>query len=166
MDAFLFSIAPNDLESLMLDAENMRDIEQAPYKQDQIDLGELWPVLAKILSQQSSANLNLHDLIYAEYPISEHPKIKSVARYNPAVHVMELTQALEQISVEELQKYCRKHQHTSEIAQLMGDHTAQLDEAELTLLLTQLKSFYRNAVEQNHAVVSLIAENIRPKHLI
>lgn len=39
MDAFLFSIAPNDLENLMLDAESMGDIEQAPYKQQQIDLG-------------------------------------------------------------------------------------------------------------------------------
>ena len=79
---------------------------------------------------------------------------------------MELTQALEQISVEDLQKYCQQHQHTSEIAQLLGDHSAQLEEAELILLLTQLKSFYRHAMEQNYAVVSLIAENLRPKQLI
>ncbi len=166
MDAFLFSIAPNDLENLMLDAESMGDIEQAPYKQQQIDLGGLWPVLGQMFSQQRSTHLNLHDLIYAEYPISEHPKIKSVAHYNPAVHVMELTQALEQIGVEDLQKYCQQHRHTSEIAQLVGDHSAQLDEAELILLLTQLKSFYRHAMEQNYAVVSLIAENLRPKQLI
>ena len=66
MDAFLFSIAPNDLENLMLDAESMGDIEQAPYKQQQIDLGGLWPVLGQMFSQQRSTHLNLHDLIYAE----------------------------------------------------------------------------------------------------
>lgn len=166
MDAFLFSIAPNDLENLMLDAESMRDIEQAQSLQQHIDLGLLWPVLNQMLSQHSSVNLNLHDLIYAEYPISEHPKLKPVARYNPAVHVMELTQALEKISVEDLQKYCQQRSHTSEIAQLLGDKTARLDEAELILLLTQLKSFYHHAMQQNHAVVSLIAENLRPKRLI
>lgn len=45
MDAFLFSIAPNDLENLMLDAYSMKDIEHAPNLQQQIDLGKLWPVL-------------------------------------------------------------------------------------------------------------------------
>lgn len=166
MDAFLFSIAPNDLENLMLDAYSMHDIEHAPNLQQQIDLGKLWPVLDQVLSQHSSASLSLHDLIYAEYPMSEHPQLKPVARYNPAVHVMELTQALERISTEDLQKYCLQHRHTSDVAQLLGDHTAQLDQAELTLLLTQLKSFYRNAMQQNHAVISLIAENLRPKRLI
>ena len=166
MDAFLFSIAPNDLENLMLDAYSMEDIEHAPNLQQQIDLGKLWPVLDQVLSQHSSASLSLHDLIYAEYPISEHPKLKPVARYNPAVHVMELTQALEQISTEDLQKYCRQHRPTSDVAQLLGNNTAELDQAELTLLLTQLKSFYRNAMQQNHAVISLIAENLRPKRLI
>lgn len=70
-------------------------------------------VRSGVKSQYSSASLSLHDLIYAEYPISEHPK--PVARYNPAVHVMELTQALEQISTEDLQKYCRQHRPTSDV---------------------------------------------------
>ncbi|MHA3891982.1 DUF1877 family protein [Acinetobacter sp. GXMZU3951] len=166
MDAFLFSIAPNELENLMLDAYSLRDIEQATQQHPHIDLGELWRLLDQALTQHSPAQLNLHDVVYAEYPISEHPKLKSVARYNPAIHVIELSQVLEQISSEDLHHYCQKHLATSELEALLGDQRAQLDEAELTLLLSQLKSFYHNAMKNNHAVVSLIAENIRPKHFI
>ncbi|UUS65102.1 MULTISPECIES: DUF1877 family protein [unclassified Acinetobacter] len=154
MDAILYLIPPNDLETLILEAETPQDVLDSPFVQHSLFLGEAWQELNPLLSVNSDSVAALY-AIQAEHPLSERrPGLSLAVHYNTVVRVAEIHQALQQLSVDEIKK-----RYLVMIAENAPEQELKL--AELKLLFLQLQDLYRDAVRHNLSVLSVIQDGIR-----
>ncbi|WP_180121085.1 DUF1877 family protein [Acinetobacter sp. YH12086] len=155
MDAILYLIPPNDLETLILEAETPQDVLDSPFVQHSFFLGEAWQELNPLLSLNSDSAAALSYAIQAEHPLSERrPGLSLAVHYNTVVRVAEIHQALQQLSVDEIKK-----RYLVTIAETAPEQELKL--AELKLLFLQLQDLYRDAVHNNLSVLSVIQDGIR-----
>ena len=155
MDAILYLIPPNDLETLILEAETPQDVLDSPFVQHSLFLGEAWQELNPLLSVNSDSVAALSYAIQAEHPLSERrPGLSLAVNYNTVVRVAEIHQALQQLSVDEIKK-----RYLVTIAETAPEQELKL--AELKLLFLQLQDLYRDAVRHNLSVLSVIQDGIR-----
>ena len=154
MDAILYLIPPNDLETLILEAETPQDVLDSPFVQHSLFLGEAWQELNPLLSVNSDSAA-LGYAIQAEHPLSDRrPGLSLAVHYNTVVRVAEIHQALQQLSVDEIKK-----RYLVTIAETAPEQELKL--AELKLLFLQLQDLYRDAVRHNLSVLSVIQDGIR-----
>lgn len=160
MDAILYLVQPNDLETLILEAETPQDVLDSSFMQHSLFLGQAWDVLNPLLNPQGHSDTPLAYAIRAEHPISDRrPGLSLAVHYNTVVRVAEIHHALSALSVEEIKK-----RYLLSIANIAPEHELQL--AELKLIYLQLQSIYRDAVRQNLTVLSVIQDSIRLERLI
>ncbi|WP_180041423.1 MULTISPECIES: DUF1877 family protein [unclassified Acinetobacter] len=155
MDAILYLIPPNDLETLILEAETPQDVLDSPFVQHSFFLGEAWQELNPLLSVNRDSAAALNYAIQAEHPLSERrPGLSLAVHYNTVVRVAEIHQALQQLSVDEIKK-----RYLVTIAETAPEQELKL--AELKLLFLQLQDLYRDAARHNLSVLSVIQDGIR-----
>ena len=160
MDAILYLVQPNDLETLILEAETPQDVLDSPFMQHSLFLGQAWDALNPLLNPQGHSDTPLAYAIRAEHPISDRrPGLSLAVHYNTVVRVAEIHQALSALSVEEIKK-----RYQLSIANIAPEHELKL--AELKLIYLQLQNMYRDAVRQNLTVLSVIQDSIRLERLI
>ena len=163
MEAVLFLIYPNDLETLILEAETSQNVLESEFMQQSLYLGTAWETLNQALNPAGQpAQEGMEFAIQAEHPLSERLSHPDVVRYNTVVRVAELQQALQQLTVDEVKK-----RYQFAVVNTAPEALAQeLRLAELKLIYLQLQDFYREAARKNWAVLSVIQDKIRPEKLI
>lgn len=162
MQASLFLIHPNDLETLILEVENAQAVLDSPFIQQSFYLGHAWETVNRALNPQPQAATALQYAIQAEHPLSERIDHPEAVHYNTVVRTAEIQQQLQNLSVSELKK-----RYQFDVVQTAPEELAQeLYLAELKLIYLQLQDFYRTAVRQNLAVLSVIQQQIQPEKLI
>lgn len=159
MDAILFLVKPNDLETLILEAETPQDVLESPFMQHSLFLGETWEVLNQLLNPQGQSKTSLTYAIETEHPLSDRrPGLSLAVHYNTVVRVDEIQHILANLSVDEIKK-----RYLLSIADTTPENELKL--AELKLIYLQLQSFYRDAARQNLTVLSVIQDGIRLEKL-
>ena len=163
MEASLFLIHPNDLETLILEAETAQSVLESPFIQQSLYLGDTWDVVNRALNPEGQAAQNaLQYVIQAEHPLSERIDHPEAVHYNTVVRTDEIQQQLQKLSVDELKK-----RYQFDVVQTAPEELAQeIRLAELKLIYLQLQDFYRDAARQNLAVLSVFQTRIKPEKLI
>lgn len=163
MEASLYLIHPNDLETLILEAGNSQAVLESPFIQQSLYLGDTWDTVNRALNPEGqTAEHALQYVIQAEYPLSERIDHPEAVRYNTVVRTAEIQQQLRSLSVDELKK-----RYQFDIVHTAPEALAQeIRLAELKLIYVQLQDLYRTAARQNFAVLSVIQSKIRPEKLI
>lgn len=160
MEAVLLLIHPNDLETLILEAESPQDVLDSAFMRQSLYLGTAWETLNQALHPAEQPALEF--AIQAEHPLSERLRHPDAVRYNTVVRVAELQQALQRLTVDEVKK-----RYQFAVVNTAPEALAQeLRLAELKLIYLQLQDFYRDAAHHNWAVLSVIQDKIRPEKLI
>ncbi|OTG92266.1 DUF1877 family protein [Acinetobacter sp. ANC 3813] len=162
MEASLFLIHPNDLETLIIEADNSQAVLESNFILQSLYLGQTWDSVNHALNVDQQSSTPLQYAIQAEHPLSERIDHPETVHYNTVVRVSEIQQQLQQLSVDELKKRYQfdvVHTAPAELAQ-------ELYLAELKLIYLQLQDFYRDAAKQNLAVISVIQKKIQPEKLI
>ncbi len=163
MEASLLLIHPNDLETLILEAQTSQDVLESAYIQRSLYLGASWQMLNQAIVPPSQGNASaLQYAIQAEHPLSERIASLSAVHYSGAVRVSEIYQALQALSADEVKK-----RYQFAVVQSSPEALEQeLRLAELKLIYQQLQEFYFEAADENYAVLSVIQPAIRPEKLI
>lgn len=161
MEAILFLVHPNDLEKLIVQAETPQDVLESSLLHQSLYLGDAWESLHEILQTPDLVLPALSYVIQAEHPLSERNVGKAVT-YNTVVRTDEIYHALEKIHVDEV----KKHYQFSATVITQQLQTQELKLAELKLIYLQLQDLYRDAAQQNMAVLSVIQDGIQPAKLI
>lgn len=170
MQTLLFTIHPNDLETLMIEAEQLSDVLESGYLKDKEIFDVIGQHLAMVLNNIATATEH-HALTYsmrAAYTLSERLHPINTVHYNPVVHVVEIHQALEATSLEQFKKYALNDltQHLAVSKSTADIQKLDYPQAELLLEFQQLKSFYQDATRQNMAVISVVAANLIAEKVI
>lgn len=164
MNTQLLAIRAEDLLLLSSQAQNEQDIAQASGIQAKLDLQHRAPILEILLTQaQLIATSCLHYALVAQFPFRNVQQPDLSAHYNLVHQVAEISQALDEISIEQFQR-CYHPQYLQQ-AKLLSEAWGQAPEQEqagLVLSFTQLQNFYRVSFEQHYAVVSLHNQNTSP----
>ena len=162
MEASLFLIHPNDLETLIIEADSAQAVLESNFILQSLYLGQTWQSVNHALSLDQQSSSPLQYAIQAEHPLSERIDHPEAVHYNTVVKVAEIQQQLQQLSVDELKK-----RYQFDVVQTSPEELAQeLYLAELKLIYLQLQDFYRDAARQNLAVISVIQNKIQPEKLI
>ena len=163
MLASLLLIHPNDLETLIIEAETIQYVLESSFIRQSFYLGNVWEALNQVLNPANQqAENSLKFIIQTEHPLSEKINQPSLVRYNTVVRVSEIQKNLQHLTVDEIKK---RYQFT--VANTAPEALEQeLRLAELKLIYLQLQDFYREAIRNNWAVVSVFQEKIQPEKLI
>lgn len=156
MDTILLSIEPNDLETILIDAETIQEIYRDRDLKNKLNLKESASILHFLLTgKESGGEAPLSFTIFGEYPFVHIQTVVESAKYNSAVIVAEIAEALHLLSTEEIKR--RFEQEEFKRSQLYH-HLNSNNLITLELLLEnfiRLKFFYGHAHENNQAVISL-----------
>lgn len=156
MQTILYTIHPNDLETLMIEAEQLDDVLHSPFLKDKEVFDVIGQHLASLLNNIStdSHHQTISYSMQGEYPLSERLHPANTVHYNPVVQVVEIHQALDAISVAQFKQ------------QVITAEPSIYSSAELVLDFQQLQSFYQDAARQNLAVISVVAPDLIAKKVI
>lgn len=161
MEAILFLVHPNDLETLIIQAETPQDVLESSSLQQSLYLGDAWQSLHELLQLPDLVKPVLSWVIQAEHPLSARNVGKAVS-YNTVVRAAEIYHVLQNIHVDEV----KKHYQFSNVITALQAQTQELKLAELKLIYLQLQDLYRDAAQRNMAVLSVIQDGIKPAKLI
>lgn len=156
MNTLLLSIAPNELETILIDAESIQEISYDPDVQASLNIREIASVLHFLLTGKvNGGEAPLSFALSGEYAF---PHIKAgveSAFYNSSILVTEISAVLHHISTEEIKRRFEQ----DEFKKSKLDHhlslTADVLLEKVEDIFIQLKSFYRHAAEKNQSVISL-----------
>ncbi len=168
MDTLLLSIQPNALEMLILESTAVQDVLDSQQLESRLLLGSNWKILQTLLQGSFKSGTSLLALsVQAEHHLSERQKQLTEVRYNTAVRVVEVEEALGKLDIDDF----KKHMQTTCLKRLEQEHgirteSIELQFAELSLLFAQLKNFYEQAAKHNYAVISVTSDNLTPISLI
>ncbi|OTG57135.1 hypothetical protein B9T36_15095 [Acinetobacter sp. ANC 4204] len=168
MDTLLLSIQPNALEMLILESTDVQDVLDSQQLESRLLLGSNWKILQTLLQGSFKSGTSLLALsVQAEHHLSERQKQLTEVRYNTAVRVVEVEEALGKLDIDDF----KKHMQTTCLKRLEQEHgirteSIELQFAELSLLFAQLKNFYEQAAKHNYAVISVTSDNLTPISLI
>lgn len=153
----LLAIAPNDLETLLTEAQNAQEIADDAGIQAKLELMPNAAVLSVLLTQTAPATPAC--LSYAwvgEFPFGELRDVHVMVHYNPVTCVVDISHALDAISLDQLkQRYEHAHLQQETLLPQGWEHLSDQERAEWILSFTHLQNFYRMACEHNYAVISL-----------
>ena len=125
------------------------------------DLPEIQNIYnAEVLHGMATWNEHAYDLAHFQKQLTE-------VRYNTAVRVVEVQEALEKLDIEDF----KKHMQTTCLKRLEQEHGIQTESielqfAELSLVFAQLRNFYEHAAKHTYAVISVTSDNLVPTSLI
>ena len=168
MDTLLLSIPPNALETLILESISVDDVLNSEHIESHLLLGKNWKILQTLLQGSFKSGTSLLALsLQAEHHLAERQKQLTEVRYNTAVRVVEVQEALEKLDIEDF----KKHMQTNCLKRLEQEHGIQTESielqfAELSLVFAQLRNFYEHAAKHTYAVISVTSDNLVPTSLI
>lgn len=168
MDTLLLSIRPNALETLILESISIDDVLNSEHIESHLLLGKNWKILQTLLQGSFKSGTSLLALsVQAEHHLAERQKQLTEVRYNTAVRVVEVQEALEKLAIDDF----KKHMQTTCLKHLEQEHGIQsesieLQFAELSLIFAQLRNFYEHAAKHTYAVISVTSDNLTPISLI
>lgn len=168
MDTLLLSIHPNALETLILESVSVADVLNSGEIESQLILAKNGKILQALLQGSFKSGTSLLALsVQAEHHLSERQIQLGEVRYNTAVRVVEVHEALDKVDTDDF----KKHMKTTCLKRLEQEQGISLESleykvAELSMLFAQLKNFYQNAAAHNYAVISVTSESLVPESLI
>lgn len=168
MDTLLLSIQPNALETLILESISVDDVLDSEHIKSKLLLGKNWKILQTLLQGSFKSGTSLLALsVQAEHRLSERQKQLDDVRYNTAIRVVEVHEALEKLAIDDF----KKHMQTTCLKRLEQEHGIQTESielqfSELGLLFAQLRNFYEHAAKHTYAVMSVTSEHLVPTSLI
>lgn len=161
MKTILLSIAPNDLETVLIDAEHIAEVYNDENFTNSLNLQNTWHAMHYMLTGQDTGGESpLCYSVEAEYPFPHVTSEGEIVRYNSAVLVSEISEALNQIDT----KKFREHFDAEKMAQAQiypeqWEIKSEIKLDQLSLIFIQFKTFYQHAHDNNHAVVSLMIQH-------
>ena len=164
MDTLLLSIPPNALETLILESISVDDVLNSEHIESHLLLGKNWKILQTLLQGSFKSGTSLLALsVQAEHHLAERQKQLTEVRYNTAVRVVEVQEALAKLDIEDF----KKHMQTNCLKRLEQEHGIQTESielqfAELSLVFAQLRNFYEHAAKHTYAVISVTSDNLVP----
>lgn len=155
----LYRLNPNDLETLLIDAEKVEEIDRSDYIQDHLDLGHDWQALHYLFTGvEIGGTPPLAFAILAEYPFVHVHSQQHPVRYNHSVMASEIFQALETLSTRDFrQRYDAEKMRDSHVyPDHWGENEPEQELDQLTQTFIRLKTFYQHVHEHNDAVISRV----------
>ncbi|ENV31836.1 DUF1877 family protein [Acinetobacter gerneri] len=156
MNSLLLSIAPNDLEKILVDAESIQEISYDPDVQASVNIREIAQALHFILTGKAEGGeAPLSFAISGEYPFPHIKNGVESAFYNSSILTIEIADALHDISSVEIDRRFQQEEfQQSQLYHHLSLKAAALQE-QLEQSFFQLKNFYRHAADKNQAVICL-----------
>lgn len=163
MQMLLCTVAPNALETLIIETTDVHALLHAEAVQHRLELNEVWHVLADVLQPHPILQYALN----LEHAWTEHELMGGTARYNTVVRTSMIYETLNTLEILDIiQDYLPKKMKTTQIYPFIWGQNPTQDIAALTLAFNQLQSFYYLVAEHNLAVLSLRGEALfAPRYL-
>ena len=163
MEAALFAISPKELEQLMCQKWQRKDIQHWIEGRTSLYFGTAWCFYHDSLNRYSAEPIPvLNYVVHGEHILESDLNLPEAIRYTSVAKVSAIYQALQHLSIDEL-----KHRYQKCLDEYNERITEQdeLSVGEFRLLYDQLVHFYRVAAITNQVLVSVFMQHIPPQRL-